>query len=132
MMLRSGLGAYPTDSYYDPNRPSWMPYWLDTASEEALKFGLYPGVNSLKPLPTPVAPVPQPPAGALDYTPGGSSTSIDLDPATTTPNWFGAAAQTMDTAAKQIAEEKKAAGASLGMLPWIAAGVVVVLILAKR
>lgn len=36
--LDSGLGMYPgtptQEPCYDPNRPSWLPYWLDTFSEE--------------------------------------------------------------------------------------------------
>jgi hypothetical protein len=34
----SGVGAYPTDSYYDPARPSWLPYWIDTPTESANKY----------------------------------------------------------------------------------------------
>jgi hypothetical protein len=33
-----GLGAYPTDSYFDPNRPSWLPYWIDTPTESNRKY----------------------------------------------------------------------------------------------
>lgn len=25
--------AYPNDKHYDPNRPSWVPYWIDTPTE---------------------------------------------------------------------------------------------------
>lgn len=35
----NGLGAYPDQSYYDPNRPSWLPYWIDTPTESAAKYG---------------------------------------------------------------------------------------------
>lgn len=126
-----GLGAYPTDSYYDPGRPSWLPYWMDTASEEALKVGLYPGVNSLKPLPTPVVPYPQAPSGALDYSPSGSSTSVYLDPVSTTPDWAAAARKTMNAAQDQIDKEKPK-DTPYGLLPWIAGGLVVVLLLTKR
>ncbi len=64
------LGAYPSDAYYDPNRPGWMPYWIDTLSESAMKWGVYPEVAPLK-VPaeqvyaTPPAPVP---ASALNLT----------------------------------------------------------------
>lgn len=37
--MRVSLGAYPTDTYYDPNRPSWLPYWLDDSAESAAKYG---------------------------------------------------------------------------------------------
>ncbi|MCC7497322.1 MAG: hypothetical protein IT160_07080 [Bryobacterales bacterium] len=50
------LGAYPTDRYYDPNRPAWLPHWVDTPTESALKWGLYPGVSTMQPLPAPPAP----------------------------------------------------------------------------
>ena len=33
-----GLGAYPDDPYYDPNRPSWLPYWIDTPTESLAKY----------------------------------------------------------------------------------------------
>lgn len=33
-----GLGAYPTDAYYDPGRPDWVPYWIDTPTESAMKW----------------------------------------------------------------------------------------------
>lgn len=34
-----GLGAYPTDSYFDPGRPDWLPYWIDTPTESEMKWG---------------------------------------------------------------------------------------------
>jgi hypothetical protein len=59
----TGLGAYPTDKYFDPNRPIWLPYWLDTNEESAMKYGFYPGVSMqtqyekyIKPVSTPGAP----------------------------------------------------------------------------
>lgn len=71
--VRGGLGAYPTDPYYDPNRPSWLPYWIDTPTESALKFGAYPGVTTVKDLP----PIPQPiPPGV----PAGGDTGAVTDP----------------------------------------------------
>lgn len=35
----SSLGAYPDQTYYDPNRPSWLPYFIDTPTESASKYG---------------------------------------------------------------------------------------------
>lgn len=58
-----GLGAYPTDSYYDPDRPSWLPYWIDDATESAQKLGMYgnANVNTVYPNPpTPIPPIVQP------------------------------------------------------------------------
>ncbi len=28
-----GLGLYPGDPCYDPDRPSWLPYWIDDFTE---------------------------------------------------------------------------------------------------
>lgn len=53
------LGAYPDDPYYDPGRPSWLPYWIDTPTESAMKWGLYPNVTTTRepePLPKPPTP----------------------------------------------------------------------------
>lgn len=38
-MYMRGVGAYPTDSYFDPDRPSWLPYWIDDFTESAAKYG---------------------------------------------------------------------------------------------
>ena len=67
MMIHTGLGlgAYPTDSYYDPNRPSWVPYWLDTPTESAMKYGAYGQANVNTEYPLPPTPLPPPvPTGA--------------------------------------------------------------------
>jgi hypothetical protein len=60
--LPLGLGFYPGDKCYDPGRPSWYPYWLQTLSEEVCNenqfwgsWGKYPGVD-YTPLPVPPAP----------------------------------------------------------------------------
>ena len=36
--IAPGLGAYPEDPYFDPNRPSWLPYFFDTPTESASKW----------------------------------------------------------------------------------------------
>ena len=33
-----GLGEYPGYRCYDANRPSWLPYWIDTFSESNCKY----------------------------------------------------------------------------------------------
>ena len=66
MMLN--LGAYPSDSYYDPNRPAWLPYWVDTPTESALKWGAYPGVTTLKDQ------LPSPPPPSAPILPSGAET----------------------------------------------------------
>lgn len=32
------IGAYPDQSYYDPDRPSWLPYWIDDVTESEAKY----------------------------------------------------------------------------------------------
>lgn len=66
------LGAYPDDPYFDPKRPGWLPYWIDTPTESEAKYAwlyrvkpeaitrpaqVYP-TESLKTPPTPQAPPP--------------------------------------------------------------------------
>jgi len=34
----SGLAAYPGDPCYDPDRPTWLPYWLDDFTESDCKW----------------------------------------------------------------------------------------------
>jgi hypothetical protein len=53
--VRALLGAWPGQYFYDPNRPSWLPYWIDTPTESAVKYGLY-SPNLLKPQPDPKTP----------------------------------------------------------------------------
>ena len=35
---RRGLGEYPGYYCYDANRPSWLPYWLDSINESLCKY----------------------------------------------------------------------------------------------
>lgn len=76
---RSGLSAYPTDCFFDANRPSWLPYWIDTSTESQAKlacvYGIAPGVVTAQqvinpateyPPPVPIIQRPTPPVGALD------------------------------------------------------------------
>lgn len=79
---RSGLSAYPTDCFYDPNRPSWLPGWIDTPTESQAKLACFyplrpgvPGVVTAQqvinpateyPPPVPIIQRPTPPVGALD------------------------------------------------------------------
>ncbi len=59
-----GLSAYPSDNYYDPQRPAWVPYWLDTPTESAMKWGAYPGASVTANYPNPPKPqAPGVPAG---------------------------------------------------------------------
>jgi len=54
-MTCRALGAYPSDSYFDPYRPSWVPFWIDTPTESAMKYGLYPGADTKRVYPDPPA-----------------------------------------------------------------------------
>lgn len=36
--LQIGLGAYPGEPWYNPDRPSWVPYWFDTPTETQAKY----------------------------------------------------------------------------------------------
>jgi hypothetical protein len=87
---RFGFGDYPGDACYDPSRPSWLPYIVNDATEEACELSLianslgttaanaYQGVE-YGPVPAiPLPPTPNPPTGALDPSQG-----LTLDPATT-------------------------------------------------
>lgn len=72
-----GLAVYPGSPCYDPDRPSWLPYWIDDLSESGCKFQFYPGVTTLANPPTPPAvpapAAPQTAAQMLDYTPDQAS-----------------------------------------------------------
>ena len=52
---RRGMGLYPTSPCFDPTRPGWLPYWIDTPSESGCKFQFYPSVTTLATPPTPPA-----------------------------------------------------------------------------
>lgn len=39
--MRMGIGQlamYPDDPCYDPDRPSWLPYWIDDFTESDCKY----------------------------------------------------------------------------------------------
>ena len=70
------MGAYPTDCFYDPGRPSWLPYWLDTPTESQNKIACtlqgtpttltpimwaIPGSQAVGPLITPIVETPTTP-----------------------------------------------------------------------
>lgn len=120
----TGLGVYPGDPCYDPTRPSWLPYWWDTNSENLCRFGAYPGVTTL-------APVPAPPGGQA---PGAPQTLEQMTvPGAYTPDMSMTAAHDATAAANlsffQNLAQSPAFGAPpgpglLGSIPtwlWIAA-----------
>jgi hypothetical protein len=67
MYRRSGVGAYPTDPYYDPARPSWLPYWIDDPTESANKAAYF-AANSGNPLLVAGSPLLATTTGASPYT----------------------------------------------------------------
>jgi len=71
-----GLGAYPTDCFYDPNRPSWIPYWIDTPTESQAKiacfYGAGGGVTAQEVL-NPALSYPPPPIPAVPKAPEGTA-----------------------------------------------------------
>lgn len=76
----AGLGAYPGQPYFDPNRPAWLPYWVDTPSENAQKWGLYPGADINQVYPAPPMPVPPAPPVNLPANPAdGPSAQAAVD-----------------------------------------------------
>lgn len=38
MSYARGMGVYPDQPCYDPQRPTWMPYWLDDLTESSCKY----------------------------------------------------------------------------------------------
>lgn len=82
MVQPTSLGAYPADPYYDPNRPSWVPYWIDTTTESQAKYawllsqGSVTAEQVVRPAavytPTPMPPTVKAPTGEVLTTPPAS------------------------------------------------------------
>jgi hypothetical protein len=77
-MTRQGLGVYPDHACFDPDRPAWLPYWVDTVGENACKWGFYPGARNTPP--GPVAPTPRAPQTPGQMTDPGAWTPDDSAP----------------------------------------------------
>src|SRR5882672_5357557 len=43
---RRGLSAYPDQACYDPQRPTWLPNWLDDLTESGCKVNLVMSGNT--------------------------------------------------------------------------------------
>jgi hypothetical protein len=128
-MTFHALGAYPTDPYYDPNRPAWLPYWIDDATESAQKYGMYGGANVNTVYPNPPAPVP--PVVQPDLT--GQTTSIDAQITQTAAanaaqnqSFFNALAATLPNSTTS-----NASNSGIGVA-WIYIGIGVVLLMMLR
>lgn len=133
MYNRTGVGAYPTDAYFDRTRPAWLPYWVDTPTENAQKWGLYPGadINAVYPAPPmPVTPAPPVdlPANPLDAASAAAAVQAVIDDRArrqtqATGEFFAQVNDLLDE------RDRKAADTSW----WVLAGVgVAVLFLLKR
>ena len=94
-----GLGFYPDDDCYDPDRSSWLPYWINSPTEEACFLahlvGSNSGANYTTKYSEPSAPPPV--------------TSPDVAYKTTAQGGSGATpAEIQAMLAKQAADEQKA------------------------
>jgi hypothetical protein len=73
---RRGLGAYPTDCFYDANRPSWLPYFIDTPTESQAKIACFYGAGggvTAQQILNPNVAYPPPPAPAVPAAPTGTA-----------------------------------------------------------
>jgi hypothetical protein len=81
MATGRGMGQYPGDSCYNPDRPSWLPYWIDTFSEEACRYSeTVHGAFVSVPSNPPGGPAPVGPSNAGQMTNPGEFTGIDSTP----------------------------------------------------
>jgi hypothetical protein len=103
--FRGGMGLYPNQPCFDPTRPSWLPYWWDTNSENLCKFGVYPSVSTL-------APVPPPPPAAP---PGAPQTQEQMTvPGAFTPEQAATESATQSTQGWQNFFNQLASGGAFG------------------
>jgi hypothetical protein len=128
-MMFHSLGAYPTDKYFDPDRPAWLPYWIDDPTESAQKLGMYPGANVNTVYPNPPAPVP--PVVQPDLT--GQTVSIDQQIADTaaansaqTQTFFNSTAAALNTPTSGIN------GVTILYIGLAVAAVAAVMVISKR
>lgn len=147
---RSGLSAYPGDCFYDPNRPAWLPNWIDTPTESNAKaaclYGAIPivggivnpgGVRAQQIInpateyqpPTPMIQQPTPPPG-WEFTQTGAVTDTAAQAATLPGTLAIQAAQRaqsglqdfFDRLAQQISPAGDGAGPGFSTLALIALG----------
>jgi len=84
-----GLGAYPTDCFYDKNRPSWLPYWIDTPTESQAKLACFYGVAgnvTAQEVLNPAVSYPQPPPPILPKSPQGTAVPDSAEAANALPS----------------------------------------------
>lgn len=113
--------AYPTSSYYDPNRPSWLPYWIDDFTESALKYGAYPGAAIP---PGGYKDPPMPPAiSAKDIVSASSIPNMDANITQNIKEWQGQNQKFFDALAISIDSNTGGGGSSTNWWVIGAAGV---------
>jgi len=117
--MLANLGFYPDHQCYDPNRWSWLPYWINNVTEQdclmsyaGMYMGAYPGVTTLGPMPPLPAPPPvgQPPAsvvGGTLVTPAEAQAIQDKLIADETAAWKKAAQDAIDKLAAEEANRQK-------------------------
>ena len=115
-MYRRALGAYPTDPYYDPARPSWLPYWIDDPTESQNKAAYALSTGAVGPAGILAAPYVASPTGPGPYSlppapPTVQPPSMATDPTgqTVNPDAQSAAQQAAYLAALQDWANKQAA-----------------------
>lgn len=84
-MMFHGMGAYPSDPYYDPARPDWLPYWLDDLTESRNKAAYALGTGAAGPIGIAVSPVVALPTGASSYTLPPAPATVQPPDMTTDP-----------------------------------------------
>jgi hypothetical protein len=128
--------AYPTDPYYDPQRPSWLPYWIDTFDEEAAKYGMYPDAGS-EPLKREYPNPPMPPGpGVPENLPENpvdrESAQGAVDSTIFLTEWQRQNQQFFEDLNARLEAEKKANESKVPLWMWAAGAGLVVFMLARR
>jgi len=132
-----GLAAYPTDAYYDPGRPAWLPYWVDTPGENAQKWGLYPGADINQEYPDPPMPAPPGVPHNLPENPiSGPAATAAIDAIIAaqtaaqraqTEAFFGSVQARLEAAAAEHQRETDAANTKLAVFAAVGVGVLFLL-----
>ncbi len=132
-MMLHGIGAYPSDAYFDPNRARFLPYWIDTPTESAMKWGMYAGADTKIAYPLP--PRPQAPP-----VPAGGYSGAVVDPAAVNAVVDASASAYRSDVQQHFSDvgtgldimQSEADRASAMRILWFAAAGVAVLLLVRR
>jgi hypothetical protein len=104
-MMFHGLGAWPTDPYYDPDRPAWLPYWIDDLTESRNKAAYALSTGAAGPIGIAVAPSVSTPTGAGPYTNPPAPVTVQPPDMTTDPTGQGLSIDAQ-LAAQQAAQQQ--------------------------